>query len=116
MGRRSRAVFGYSGEPCLRPVVTIPYAYPGICAEDWYPVALEVAAGVGAATVLLPPLRHPEGDVGVAERALFDPPGDRPAPVNPTPPDHLRRGGNGRALVRRALRGGPSAPVPGHRG
>lgn len=47
-----------------------PIAYPGICAGDWYSVALEAAAGEGAATVLLPPLCHPEGDAGVAEGAM----------------------------------------------
>lgn len=47
-----------------------PIAYPGICAEDWYSAALERAAGEGATTVLLPPLRHPEGDAGVAEGAM----------------------------------------------
>jgi hypothetical protein len=47
-----------------------PIGYPGICAEDWYSVALEAAAEEGAATVLLPPLRHPGGDDGVAEGAM----------------------------------------------
>ncbi len=47
-----------------------PIAYPAICAEDWYQVALDGAAGENAATVLLPPLCHPEGDAGVAEGAI----------------------------------------------
>jgi hypothetical protein len=47
-----------------------PIAYPAICAEDWYQVALEGAAGENAAIVLVPPLCHPDGDAGVAEGAI----------------------------------------------